>query len=116
VIVPGGRKNPYGRRRVVAFEPIATVRRQRNKLRNRLPEVRKRQDAFAAAEAAAREMGYSLAELTGASKTKFKSAPVPMYRHPENTDQTWSGRGRQPEWMKEALTAGKSKDDFLINA
>jgi DNA-binding protein H-NS len=37
-----------------------------------------------------------------------------MYRHPENADQTWSGRGRQPDWMKEALAAGKSKDDFLI--
>ena len=77
-------------------------------------EVRKRQDAFAAAEAAAREMGYTLAELTGASKKKFKSASVPMYRHPENADQTWTGRGRQPDWMKEALAAGQSKDDFLI--
>jgi DNA-binding protein H-NS len=77
-------------------------------------EARKRQDAFSAAEAAAREMGYTLAELTGASKKKLKSASVPKYRHPENADQTWSGRGRQPEWMKEALAAGQSKDDFLI--
>ncbi len=100
----------------MAFEPIATVRRQRNKLRNRLPDARKRQDAFDAAVAAAREMGYTLAELTGTSTKEFKAATVPMYRHPENADQTWSGRGRQPDWMKQALAAGQSKDDFLINA
>ena len=99
----------------MAFEPIATVRRQRNKLRNRLPDVRKRQDAFDAAVAAAREMGYTLADLTGASKKKLKSASVPMYRHPENADQTWSGKGRQPEWMKEALAAGQSKGNFLVD-
>jgi DNA-binding protein H-NS len=78
-------------------------------------EARKRKDAFAAAEAAAREMGYTLAELTGASIKKLKSASVPKYRHPENADQTWTGKGRQPEWMKEALALGRSKDDFLIN-
>jgi DNA-binding protein H-NS len=77
-------------------------------------EVRKRNDAFAAADAAAREMGYTLADLTGASSKKKKMASVPKYRHPENADQTWTGKGRQPDWMKEALASGQSKDDFLI--
>jgi DNA-binding protein H-NS len=27
---------------------------------------------------------------------------------------TWSGRGRQPGWIKEALAKGKGLDDFLI--
>jgi len=58
-------------------------------------EVRKRQDAFDAAVAAAREMGYTLAELTGTSTKEFKAASVPMYRHPENADQTWSDMVRQ---------------------
>jgi DNA-binding protein H-NS len=80
-------------------------------LRNRLPDARKRQDAVAAA----REIEYTLAELTAASTKKLKSASVPKYRHPENADQTWSGKGRQPEWMKEALAAGQSKGNFLVD-
>jgi DNA-binding protein H-NS len=77
-------------------------------------EARKRKDAFAAADAAAREMGYTLADLTETSAKKKKMVSVPKYRHPENADQTWTGKGRQPDWMKEALASGQSKDDFLI--
>lgn len=35
------------------------------------------------------------------------------YRDPE-TEKTWSGRGRCPYWMREALDSGKRKEDFLI--
>jgi DNA-binding protein H-NS len=75
---------------------------------------RQRKDALAAAEAAARELGFSLAELTGAPVKKTKSVSAPKYRHPENPEQTWTGRGRQPDWIKDALEKGQSKDEFLI--
>ena len=78
-------------------------------------EEKQRKAAFAAAEAAARENGYSLAELTELSPKKAKTVLPPKYRHPENPEQTWTGRGRQPDWMKDALEKGKSKDDFLIS-
>ena len=77
-------------------------------------EERRRREAFAAAEAAAREHGYSVAELVGQAPKKTRPALPPKYRHPENSELTWSGRGRQPEWMKDALENGQSKDDFLI--
>jgi DNA-binding protein H-NS len=79
-------------------------------------EERKRVEALAAVEATAKQMGFSLAELTG-GKSKGKAATgasVPKYVHPENPAVTWTGRGRQPGWIKEALKAGKSLDDFLI--
>jgi DNA-binding protein H-NS len=79
-------------------------------------EERKRIEALAALEARAKEMGFSLAELTG-GKSKGKAGgpvSVPKYVHPENPAVTWTGRGRQPGWIKEALQAGKSLDDFLI--
>lgn len=38
---------------------------------------------------------------------------APKYRDPQ-TGQTWSGRGRSPVWMRQALEAGKSKEDFAI--
>lgn len=76
-------------------------------------ETRRRADARRAAEAKAREMGFTLEELVAAPPgSKAKSAP--KYRHPENPDITWTGRGRQPSWIKEGLAAGKTLDDFLI--
>ena len=72
-----------------------------------------RNEARAAAEAKAKEFGYSLADLIGKAKTKPKASP-PKYRHPENSALTWSGRGRQPAWIKEGLQAGKSLDDYAI--
>jgi DNA-binding protein H-NS len=74
---------------------------------------RQRLEALAAVEAKAREMGFSLSELTGGTK-KGGSAGVPKYVHPENPALTWTGRGRQPRWIKEGLESGKSLDDFLI--
>lgn len=76
-------------------------------------EARKRKEALAAVEAKAAEMGFSLGDLVGGAKTKStKSAP--KYCHPENPAMTWTGKGRQPNWIKEALANGKSLDDLLI--
>ena len=78
-------------------------------------ETRRRQEAYAAVEAKAREMGFSLGELAGSPKPgKGKAVNPPKYRHPENPAQTWTGRGRQPAWIKEALADGKSLDEFAI--
>ena len=76
-------------------------------------EKRQRKEALAAAEAAAKQHGFSLADLTGKAKAKPKAAP-PKYQHPENPAVTWSGRGRQPAWIKEGLAGGKSLEDFAI--
>ncbi|MEM8575569.1 MAG: H-NS histone family protein [Pseudomonadota bacterium] len=76
-------------------------------------ETKQRKEALAAAEAAVKKFGYSLSDLTGKTKAKPKAAP-PKYRHPENPAVTWSGRGRQPAWIKEGLEAGKSLDDYAI--
>jgi|SRR5689334_11774064 DNA-binding protein H-NS len=37
------------------------------------------------------------------------------YRNPDNTTQTWAGRGRKPKWVEEKLATGSSLDDLLIN-
>ena len=41
---------------------------------------------------------------------------LPKFRNPENPDEVWSGRGRQPKWVQAALTEGQSLDDFVIPA
>lgn len=34
------------------------------------------------------------------------------YRNPDNPAQSWSGRGKRPQWVVEALAAGKSLEDL----
>lgn len=70
-------------------------------------EKRRIEEARAAVEARARELGFSLNELTGAKAKAGKSINPPKYRNPADPDQTWSGRGRQPAWVKAHLAAGK---------
>jgi len=36
------------------------------------------------------------------------------YRHPDDPSQTWSGRGKRPHWVNEALAAGKSLEDLAV--
>lgn len=81
-----------------------------------------KKNALAAAQKAAAAHGFSLAEITGgaveAPKRKTKSGPkkvsAPKYRNPADADQTWTGKGRQPEWFKAAITKGTSPDKMEI--
>ena len=79
-------------------------------------EVQEKKEAMEAAEKAAQKFGFSLAELTsGRSKNGKAKRPAPAkFANPASPDQTWSGRGRQPQWYKEALLGGKSSEDLLI--
>jgi DNA-binding protein H-NS len=76
---------------------------------------RKKLEAMVALEERANELGFSLAELTGAKKTRKSSASVgAKYRHPESAAITWSGRGRQPGWFKDAVQAGKKPESMAV--
>ncbi|MFD1795092.1 H-NS histone family protein [Paracoccus aurantiacus] len=77
-------------------------------------EERKRREAMAAADAAAREHGFSLNELTGVKASRRGGKVAPKYANPEDPSQTWTGRGRRPQWVQAALSAGKSLDDLAI--
>ena len=76
-------------------------------------EDRKKKEALAELEEAARKMGYSLGELTGMAG-KPRKAVAPKYANPADATQTWTGRGRKPGWVLAALAAGKSLDDLAI--
>jgi DNA-binding protein H-NS len=72
-------------------------------------------------EAETRMLEKRLAILQGrvtgaeAEKTRrFYPKVYPKFRNPAWPGQTWSGRGKQPIWIREALAAGQSIDDFLI--
>jgi DNA-binding protein H-NS len=79
-------------------------------------EVRERQEARKAAEKAAAEFGFSLDEITGTPTptTAKRAKSAPKYRNPMNHDETWTGRGRKPKWVHEALTAGHDISELEI--
>ena len=39
---------------------------------------------------------------------------LPVYEDPANPNNTWSGRGKAPAWMKAFLDAGRDKEDFRM--
>lgn len=77
-------------------------------------EARQKAEARAKVELLAKELGFTLAELTELEEPKRKRAPsTKIYRHPENPTLTWSGRGRKPGWFAAHVDAGKNPDDLL---
>lgn len=67
-------------------------------------EAEERAKTLADLEKLAKERGYNLADLVASQKAEPKKAkkPVPAkYRNPDNQDQTWSGRGIAPKWLKD---------------
>lgn len=66
--------------------------------------------------ALAREKGFEMAELFGDAPkpAREKKSVPPKYRNPADATQTWTGRGRKPKWIEEALASGGALDDFLI--
>ncbi|MCC7321897.1 MAG: H-NS histone family protein [Rubellimicrobium sp.] len=77
---------------------------------------REKRRAIDAAERAVAEYGFKLEELTGIALPKGRGRKAPSavkYRNTANPAQTWSGRGRRPEWINAALAEGKSLNDFL---
>lgn len=81
-------------------------------------EQKVRKDTLEELKRVAQQNGYQLQDLfgdpTAAKGGKGKAAPEAKYRHPENESLTWSGRGRQPEWVKSHIEGGGSKEDLAI--
>ncbi|PJE26512.1 DNA-binding protein H-NS [Pseudooceanicola antarcticus] len=74
---------------------------------------RRKAEARAALEAKAGELGFSLNDLVAPGSSKKQKLPA-KYRNPEDPTQTWSGRGRRPQWVTDALDAGKGLEDLAI--
>lgn len=68
------------------------------------------------------EYGLSAADLgfsniatprkASAGRKSEQTASVVRYRGPNG--EPWSGMGRQPQWLKNALAEGKNKEDFRV--
>lgn len=77
-------------------------------------ESNRRRQALEDVKAAASKHGFNLAELMGSPLPRTKNTAPPKYANPADPAETWSGRGRKPQWVKNALDAGKSLDSLAI--
>ena len=85
---------------------------------------RDRRQARKAAEKAAAEFGFSLGDLSegGIAAVKGKKSKVkkagtkskPQYANPTDATQTWTGKGRQPNWYRAAIDNGTSPQEMKI--
>ena len=82
------------------------------KQREGLDKQKARERIFAIAQQA----GVPLKELlVGFPGSRNKGGKVEArYRNPANAAEQWTGRGRQPKWVKEWVDAGKSMDGLRI--
>jgi DNA-binding protein H-NS len=59
--------------------------------------------------------GFTVAELYGfAARGRGRSKSAAKYANPENKSETWTGRGRKPNWLVARLKKGAKIDDFAI--
>ncbi len=75
-------------------------------------------------EALAAESGFELSEVFDDSverpeKEKKKRKQIGFvkakYLNPDDTEQTWTGRGRKPKWVTLYIKEGGALEDLLIN-
>ena len=87
--------------------PAEIKRREAQEKVNVLNELR----AFA------KTRGYAIEDLLG-KETKVKTATgnkvKVKYRHPENAELEWTGRGRKPKWVESWVANGGSMDNLLV--
>ena len=60
----------------------------------------------------AEKRGFNIDELFGRRGKRGTSAP--KFRNPKDASQTWTGRGRKPNWLVDALKKNGKMGDFAI--
>jgi DNA-binding protein H-NS len=61
-----------------------------------------------------KDHGFELKDLFGNGR-QGKGTIAVKYRDPQNSANTWTGRGRMPRWLVAATKGGKVKrEDFLV--
>lgn len=72
-------------------------------------------DAYMQFEKIAEESDASIEEILQAGEKLEKKRSI-KYRNTANNEETWTGRGRKPTWLVDALAAGRKLEDFAIQS
>ncbi len=77
-------------------------------------EAAEQREAMNAVKAFAKEQGLKWEEVVTQTKGKKRGPVAPKYRNPKDPSLTWTGRGRQPIWVRDHVESGKSIKKLLI--
>jgi DNA-binding protein H-NS len=94
---------------------LKELQAQIKELQNQEKQVRKQEliEVITDIKAKIKEYGLTASDIGFKGLTKIsKPKSPPKYRDPK-TGSEWSGRGKAPLWISDAVKSGKS-DDFLI--
>jgi DNA-binding protein H-NS len=67
-------------------------------------------------KALAAELDMSVDEILQYGNRGKRGKVPPKYQNPNNLKQSWSGRGRKPEWVAALLKQGKTLEDLAIHS
>ena len=68
--------------------------------------------------AIAQSVGLTVDQLLGTGKpmkpAKAVNKVAAQYQNPKNNAETWTGRGRKPKWVNEAIEGGAKLEELKI--
>ena len=96
---------------------VAELRELQDKVKKQLKikELKDINNARAQILEIAQRSGVSLKDLVGnGALAKVRQTVAVKFRHPTDPTLQWSGRGRQPKWVKEWVESGKKIEEAGI--
>lgn len=94
-------------------QKISELQRQAEEIKAReqasvIAEIREKIEQFGLT---AEDLGFGGKGTAGKKATAARKVPV---RYRDSAGNTWTGRGKRPGWLTQALANGKAMEDFLI--
>ncbi len=87
------------------------------KVKSAIAEARTKERAELKSKVAALALshGFSITELFGSRGAgKVKATGIAKYANPDDSSDTWTGRGRKPNWLLARLKKGAKVSEFEI--
>lgn len=78
-------------------------------------QANKRKDVIAKIKELAASIDVTVDIHESDKRSLRKGIKVPVkYRHPEDPEKTWTGRGVMPAWLKMLLDSGHDRSEFEV--
>lgn len=88
---------------------------QSEQLKQQAEAVRLQEKTGVIAELKDKIVRYSItAKDLGLTNATRQYRPVSATRYRSPNGELWSGKGRRPEWLRQAMAQGRSKSDFAV--